>query len=161
MFKQVFNNQPIVQALRGLQGQLVEMKPVYDAMGEQLVRSHKERFKTGSAPDGTAWAPKKAATIERYRRAGDGEYTQPLIGPSRRLGNEINYSSSSIGVEVGSNLEYAGTMQTGAAKGEFGNDARGRPIPWGFIPARVWLGLSDKDERDMLDIVEEHLALAD
>ena len=159
MFKQVFNNQPIVQALRGLQGQLVEMKPVFDDMGEALLRSHKDRFKTGTAPDGTAWAPKKPATIERYRREGDGELTRPLIGPSRRLGNEIHYLSTHLGLEIGSNLEYAGTMQTGAAKGAFGSDMHGRPIPWGFIPARVWLGLSDQDERNMLDIVDEHLHL--
>ena len=161
MFKQVFNNQPVVQALRGLQGQLVEMKPVYEDMGEYLVKSHKDRFKTGTAPDGTRWAPKRPATIERYRRAGDGNLTRPLIGPSRRLGNEIQYLSSSIGLEVGSNLEYAATMQTGAEKGAFGSDKRGRPIPWGFIPARVWLGISEADEHALLDIIDEHLTFAD
>jgi len=160
MFRTVFNGQPIVQALRAAQGQLVEMTPIYEDIGEYLIEATKNRFRTGTAPDGSAWAPKSPVTIERYRRAGDGNLARPLIGPSRRLGNEIVKFVDRIGVEVGSNLAYAGAMQEGAAKGQFGADRHGRPIPWGNIPARVWLGLSEADERNILDIVDEHLGTA-
>lgn len=157
MFRQIFNGQPIVQALQAAQGQLRAMEPIYEDIGEYLVPATKDRFRTGIGPDGIAWAPKQPATIERYRQAGDGNLIRPLIGPSRRLGNEIHYAVSNIGVEVGSNLEYAGTMQAGAAKGAFGADRHGRPIPWGPIPARAWLGISDANEREIIDIVDEHL----
>ena len=49
-------------------------------------------------------------------------------------------------------------MQEGAAKGAFGNDKRGRPVPWGRIPARVWLGISAADETAIVEIAEEYLA---
>jgi len=157
MFRQIYNQQPIVQALQGAQGQLTAMEPIYQDIGEYMVPATKDRFRSGIGPDGIAWAPKKPATIERYRRAGDGNLFKPLIGPSKRLGNEIHYAVSSIGLELGSNLEYSGTMQGGAAKGQFGADRAGRPIPWGPIPARVWLGISETDEREILDIVDEHI----
>jgi len=34
------------------------------------------------------------------------------------------------------------------------------PIPWGDIPARPFLGLSDEDRSGILDIVSEALAAA-
>ena len=160
MFRTVFNGQPIVQALRAAQGQLVEMTPIYEDIGEHMIESTKGRFRAGIAPDGSAWAPKRPSTIERYRRLGDGTLTKPLLGPSRRLSNEIVMSVDQTGVEVGSNLEYSGVMQGGAAKGAFGADRHGRPIPWGTIPARVWLGISDQDEHSIIDIVDEHLEQA-
>jgi phage virion morphogenesis protein len=161
MFRIVFNATPIVQALRQAQERLGDMTPVHEDIGEYLIESTKARFRAGIAPDGSTWAAKRPATIERYRRMGDGNLTKPLLGPSRRLSNEIVKSASSTEVEVGSNLEYSGVMQGGASKGQFGTDRRGRPIPWGNIPARVWLGLSDEDERNILDIVDEHLELGD
>jgi len=157
MIRIVFNGGPIHQALRDARERLADMTPVHRDIGEYLIESTRKRFRSGVTPDGTAWAPKRPATIERYRRAGDGTLTKPLIGPSRRLSTEIAMFANQAEVEVGSNLEYSGVMQGGAAKGAFGNDSRGRPIPWGNIPARVWLGLSDEDERNILDIVDEHL----
>lgn len=157
MFRIVFNGAPVVQALREAQQRLANMEPAYQDIGEQLVLSTKKRFAEGRAPDGSAWAPKKPSTIEHYRRLGHPADPRPLHGPSKRLSNEIAAFANAAGVEVGSNLIYSGVMQEGAAKGAFGTTSRGRPIPWGTIPARVWLGLSDQDERDILDIVDEHL----
>ena len=48
-------------------------------------------------------------------------------------------------------------MQEGAAKGAFGSDSRGNPLPWGNIPARRWLDLSDEEELEIVAIAEEHL----
>ena len=60
--------------------------------------------------------------------------------------------------EIGSPSVYAGVHQFGAAKGSFGKTKRDAPIPWGDIPARPFLGLSDEDEADIRDIVLRHLA---
>lgn len=157
MFRIIFNGTPIVEALRSAQERLADMTPVHQDIGEYMIEATKGRFRAGIAPDGSSWAPKRPATIERYRRLGDGNLTKPLVGPSRRLSNEIVMSADRSAVEIGSNLEYSGVMQEGAAKGQFGVDRHGRPIPWGNIPARVWLGISDVDERNILDIVDEHL----
>ena len=53
---------------------------------------------------------------------------------------------------------YAGTHQFGAKKGQYGSTSRGQPIPWGDIPAREFLGLSDDDESEIVDIVSGYLA---
>jgi len=157
MIRIVFNSTNLVERLRQASERLADMSPVYSDIGEYLVKSTKDRFGRSEAPDGSKWAPKRPATIERYRRMGDGKLTRPLIGPSRRLGNEVAAIPSRDQVEVGSSLEYSGVMQDGAAKGAFGTNKRGSPIPWGTIPARVWLGISETDERNILDIVDEHI----
>ncbi len=57
-------------------------------------------------------------------------------------------------MEIGSPSIYAGTHQFGAAKGAFGSTSKGAPIPWGDIPARPFLGLSDADEADIRDLID-------
>lgn len=158
MLRTVFNGAALTEQLRAAQERIGNAEPMYREIGEYLVDSHRQRFQRGETPDGSPWAPKSLVTIERYRRMGDGDRTKPLIGPSRRLSTELHYFASQTETEMGSNLEYAQAMQEGVAKGGFGADRHGRPIPWGNIPARVWLGLSDTDERNILDIVDEHLS---
>ena len=157
MIRLDFNHQELFRSLSQARARLEDMKPIHDDIGEYMIEATKGRFRRGEAPDGTRWQPKKPATIERYRQRGDGDRPDPLIGPSKRLSSEISAFATRGGVEIGSALEYSAVMQHGAAKGAFGSDSAGRPLPWGTIPARVWLGLSDEDERNILDIVEEHL----
>ena len=58
---------------------------------------------------------------------------------------------------VGSPLIYAGVHQFGAKKGAFGTTSKGSPIPWGDIAARPFLGVSNDDEREIVDIILDHL----
>ena len=44
--------------------------------------------------------------------------------------------------DAGTNVVYATTQQFGAARGEFGATRRGRPIPFGDIRARAFVGFS-------------------
>jgi phage gpG-like protein len=60
-------------------------------------------------------------------------------------------------VEVGSSLEYAAVQQLGARRGQFGRTRRGAPIPWGDIPARPYLGISQADSSAILDIISQYL----
>ncbi len=155
-----FNAMPVFSALERAGEQLDDLTPIHQEIGEYMIESTRQRFQRGEAPDGDAWAPKKPATIARYQDRGDGYRPKPLIGPSGRLGREIAMLASRDAVEIGSALEYSAVMQDGAAKGAFGTDRSGRPIPWGAIPARVWLGLSEADERNIIDIVDEQLGEA-
>ena len=59
---------------------------------------------------------------------------------------------------VGSGRVYAGTHQFGAKRGAFGRTAKGGPIPWGDIPARPFLGLSDADANEITALVAGYLA---
>ncbi|QPT09868.1 phage virion morphogenesis protein [Sphingomonas paucimobilis] len=160
MIRIMFNIEELTQRLGVAATELGDMTPVHEDIGDYMVRQTKLRFVSGVDPYGTRWRPKKPSTIERYKAQGDGNKTKPLIGPSGRLGKEIYFLASRSETEIGSALEYSGVMQGGAAKGAFGRNARGGPLPWGTIPARPFLGLSDADERSILDIVDEHLAEA-
>lgn len=157
MFRVEFKFEGIAAALRRASQSLSDMTPIHEDIGEYMVEATKERFKKGVDPSGNAWTPKKQATRDRYKARGDGDRPDPLIGPSKRLSTEIQRFASRDEVEIGSSLEYSGTMQGGAMKGAFGSDRRGGPLPWGDIPARVWLGISEEDEHNILDIVDEHL----
>jgi phage gpG-like protein len=157
MIRLVFNPEPLIARLGQARGRLSDMTPVHQDIGEYMVEQTRKRFVTSTAPDGTKWRPKTPATIARYKARGDGAKTKPLIGPSGRLGKEISSLATRDQVEFGSSLEYSAVMQGGAAKGAFGADKVGHALPWGNIPARVFIGISDSEGRSILDIVDEHL----
>lgn len=159
MFKVQFNAGASREAIRDAAARLKDMTPIFADVGEYMLQATRERFVKGEAPDGSAWAPKSQTTLDRYKALGYGALTRPLIGPGKRLSREIVRLVSKDGVVIGSSLIYAAVQQGGAAKGAFGNDRHGRPIPWGRIPARPFLGLSDADEKAIIDIVDEHIEL--
>ncbi|MGB3165631.1 MAG: phage virion morphogenesis protein [Alteraurantiacibacter sp.] len=158
MFTVEFNAEEARGAIRKGLDALTDMTPIFTEIGEYLVRSTKQRFQQGVDPDGKDWAPKSEATMERYRRMGYGNRPRPLIGPSGMLSSQILTFPARESVTIGSNMKYAAVMQSGAAKGAFGSDTSGRPIPWGQIPARAWLGISAEDETAIVEIVNENLA---
>ncbi|WP_454280520.1 phage virion morphogenesis protein [Sphingomonas sp. Marseille-Q8236] len=160
MIRIMFNIEELTQRLGLAATKLGDMTPVYKDIGDYMTRQTKARFVSGTAPDGTKWRPKTAATIASYKAKRHGNKTRPLIGPTGRLGKEINEVATRDQVEIGSALEYSAVMQNGAKKGAFGNTRTNLPIPFGDIPARVFIGISDTEERSILDLVDEHLAEA-
>lgn len=160
MFGVQFNAGESRAALRKAMAELTDMTPIFSQIGEYMIEATRKRFIKGVSPSGAAWAPKKQSTLERYRRLGYGSLTRPLIGPGRALSRQIQRVVSKESVTIGSSLIYAGVMQDGAAKGAFGKDSRGRPIPWGRIPARTWLGVSAEDDAAIVAIADEHLQRA-
>lgn len=157
VYKIQYRSEAVKKALARLKAGAGNMLPAFRDIGEFLIASTRARFKQGAAPDGSAWRPKSQTTIDAYRARGDGVLTRPLIGPTKRLSSEISYRARGDGVSVGSSLIYAAVQQFGAAKGAFGKSPRGAPIPWGRIPARPYLGLSRDDERNVVEIIEDHL----
>lgn len=152
-----FNSGRSRSAIQEAIRQLEDMTPVFSDIGEYMIGATRQRFVDGKAPDGSAWAPKRESTLERYRRLGYGSLTRPLIGPGRALSRQIQKIVAKTSVTVGSSLIYSGVQQDGAEKGAFGADRHGRPIPWGRIVARQWLGISKEDETAIVAIVDEHL----
>lgn len=158
MITQEINIDEITPMLDRLRVSLSNMTPVMQDLGELMVRQTKDRFPDGIGPDGSRWAPKSPVTMQRYgSRRSNRIDPRPLFGPSGRLSSEISYQAGPTSVEWGSNLIYAGVMQFGAARGAFGTTSRGAPIPWGNIPARPFIGVSDEDRNKITDVLEEWL----
>jgi len=157
MFGVQFNAGGTQTAIRDALALMRDMTPIFQDVMGYMLQATRERFVTGTAPDGTKWAAKSQTTLDRYKRLGYGNLNRVLIGPGRRLSREIVGQANSQGAVIGSALIYSRVMQDGAEKGAFGTNARGRPIPWGRIPARTWLGISRDDETAIIDIVDGHL----
>jgi phage virion morphogenesis protein len=140
---------------------LADPRPVMQDIGEVLVASTKKRFTEGKSPDGLPWAAKSEATLSAYAARGLRADPRPLFGPSGVLSSTIfaEVGPDGSSVEVGSNRIYAAVMQFGAAKGAFGTTAGGSSIPWGNIPARPFLGLSEADETEIVATVEDWLQM--
>ena len=123
----------------------------------------------GADPEGNRWAPNTRVTIERFLTKQSGNFgksgritkkgaeragnKRPLLGISKSLSNTINYSASNEGVDIGSPMIYAATQQFGAPKGSF----KGGKSPWGNIPARPFLGLSQSDQQLISDSTLDYL----
>ena len=152
-------DQDVDAALSGLQALLADLTPVMNEIGDFLVTSTKGRFKAGVDPDGNAWAPRSPATLANYKRRGINYGPKPLL-QSGDMGQQIFHAYDATSVQVGSNAIQAAVMQFGAAKGAFGANKAGRPIPWGNIPARPFLGLSESDKSGVIEIVGEWLERA-
>lgn len=168
------------EELQAALGRLIEagtdLQPAYQDIGEALTETTKQRFQTATGPDGTAWHPNSQLTLLKFLNKSKGNFNKdgrlssrgagrvtskkPLTGESKSLRTQINYRLLSDGVEIGSPMKYAAVQQFGAKQGAFGRTRRGGPIPWGDIPARPFLGVSDADERSIREIFNEHLASA-
>lgn len=141
-------------ALQHLLNQAGTLKPALSQIGEQLTESTRQRFATKTAPDGTHWADNSPLTQQRKGR------NDPLIGESGARGGllgSFSYNASTNTLVFGNSLEYAAVQHFGARQGQFGTSKRNGPLPWGNIPARPFLGISNKDEADIFDIIKEHL----
>lgn len=95
-----------------------------------------------TAPDGAAWAP----WSERY--AETRHDNQSLLESEGYLLGSIDQQPAGRGeVGVGSNLEYARAMQFGLDMSIISTRAHV------VVPARPYLGLSDDDGREVVDLI--------
>jgi len=147
MFALELKDEDLDAALARLREGLEDMSEVTNEIGTSLAASHKERiWRTLGAPDGTAWAAKSPFTRSKDPR--------PLYDTGE-MSNRINHQYGRDYAEVIATGEQVRTMQFGAAKGAFGNTKSGRPIPFGDIPARPFVGLSDTDRSNIAEALQE------
>ena len=154
----------ITAALASLSRALVNKTPVMQEIGEYMVASTQDRVARGETPEGTPFAPRAQTTLDIYARK-NFSYGLPL-NRSGVMRSGIFSDAAESEVTIGSNAIQAAVMQFGAAQGAFGahigKDKRGRDhfhsIPFGNIPARPFLGVSDDDRTNILDIINEWLA---
>lgn len=164
----------VLDVLAELAARLDDLTPAMQSIGEYLVGSTKRRFATSIGPDGMHWAPNSQVTYLRMLERAHGVTLKggrinqkganmamakkPLVGESHRLSSEISAQAGRYAVEVGSPMVYAAVQQFGTKKGAFGVGRGRRPIPWGDIPARPFIGLSEADADQVLKIVGEFLS---
>ena len=141
----------VLKALETLSKASASPRPALLAIGEDLVKSTKNRFNESRGPDGKAWAPNSPATLKRKRG------TKPLVGEGI-LRDTISYAEGGNILTIFSPMEYAATQQFGAIKEQYGRGkTRNFPIPWGNIPARPFLGISNDDEKMIIETVSDYL----
>ncbi|MDE2595961.1 MAG: phage virion morphogenesis protein [Sphingomonadales bacterium] len=156
MLKTEFKADKAMEAIRRAAERLEDMTPLFEEVQEYMVAQTRQRFIDGKSPQGVAWAAKTANTLARYKARGYGNLTRPLIGPGKRLSREIIGQATRSGAVIGSALIYSRVMQEGAEAGQFGSTRTGRPLPFGRIPARPWLGISPADETALVEMAEEY-----
>ncbi|MDF0377688.1 phage virion morphogenesis protein [Methylophilus sp. YYY-1] len=150
MIELTWQNRAVLAALGRLAEGAANPRPAFLAIGEDWVESTKRRFDTGTAPDGSQWAPNKPTTLARKKG------NQPLVAGGT-LRDQIAYEADAEGVTIFSTKEYSATQQLGAEKGSFGRTKRNSPIPWGDIPARPYIGISPDDELMIEGNVSDYL----
>lgn len=125
------------------------MRPIMQAIGEDIMARSKERFSTSTGPDGIRWKSNARSTIEAFlaKRSGFGKRginkkgialaisKKPLIGASGDLSRQFHVTADNSSVSVANSMVYAAMQQFGGKKSEFRN-------LWGDIPARPFLPIT-------------------
>jgi len=130
----------ISQALNRLLKQGSDLKPALTVIGEHLLESTQERMKQEQAPDGTTWDPLSINTILNKDLTGQSD---SILRGYGTLADTLNYQIGANQMMLGTPLEYGASHQ-------FGRDEAN-------IPARPFLGFSENDESEILDILRDHL----
>ena len=134
-----------------------DLTPVLRDIGEHLLNTTRERFRDEEGPDGEAWMPLSETTKARKTRNIDKVLTE-----DGHLAGTLDYLVMGNELLIGSPRIYASTHQFGALKGQFGfaafdTRAGAFEIPWGDIPARPFLGISDDDRSTITDVIGDFL----
>lgn len=166
----------IRDALNRLSQRCDNMRSAFEGIGDDMVERTKRRFDTGTGPDGQAWAPNSAATLDilaerlgrmkSYSKKGGGlnkrgaanlAGKKPLIGQTKLLRQQINALADDSSVEVFTNSNtaaYAAIQQFGGKAG------RGHKVT---IPARPFLPIRQdgtlypKEQEEVLDAINRYL----
>lgn len=167
------NDAQIRAALLSLEAALTDMRQPMDEIGQTMVLSTKTRMQAGLSPDGTPFAPRSAVTLARYAAEGKKYGPKPLwlTGTMRQ---NVAHTAQSDSVSWGSNAIQAAVMHFGAEQGEFGaavgrtkpSEKRAKsqdyfsPLPWGRIPGRPFIGISESDGSAITEIIGEWIERA-
>lgn len=127
----------IEAALNGMRGKLRNPRPMFAHIGEQLTRSTQERFVSQTSPEGDKWKD----LSPRYK-AKKHPNRDKILTREGHLKGTLRYFAGASKLEFGSNRPQAALLHFGGSFKAWGKaDAK--------MPARPWLGLTDKD-KDMI-----------
>lgn len=148
------NDAQITLAFQHLEAALTDMTQPMRDIGEVLVVSTKDRMRQGQSPNGSPFAPRSQVTLRAYEARNQKYGPHPLwLTGTMREG--IAYDAGRDYVQITSAAIQSAVMQFGAPKGAFGPRT-----PWGNIPVRPFLGVSEQDRGNIVEIVAEWLESA-
>lgn len=136
----------------------IDKKDLNSVLGETVKESTRYRFRTERAPDGKKWEPS-------IRTQNHGGIT---LVDSAVLKNSITRKSNEGGFAVGTNTIYAAPHQSGANITIHAKTSKGLKFKIGEqwvtkkevkvkIPARPFLGISQDDEDEIMDTINDFL----
>lgn len=137
-------------ALEELSRRFGNLTTPFNDIAEYLHQSTDDRFRQKVAPDGSPWAPLSAVTLARKKGTG-------ILREKGTLQDTLRHQVTSTELAFGTDRPYGAVHQFGQKKGASGS-SKGRPIPWGDIPARPYLGLSSDDETEVVLIIHDYLS---
>lgn len=122
-------------------------------MGEYLLRSTRDRGVLQISPDGKPWA----ALSPRYAK-----YKQKKRPGVPILKFDYHMQGDQLSSQVEGNTLYVGTNAVYGATHQFGRRTTITDPETGIsfeaeIPARPWLGVSQEDDTEILQIARDHL----
>ncbi|NUN13490.1 MAG: phage virion morphogenesis protein [Myxococcales bacterium] len=129
----------------------LDLQELHEELGEYMIAETRRRFREGIEPGGAKWPKLKSAGI---KRGADGRFVEgsgkknnrkPLL-KTGRLRNSVTYRATSDKVEVGTNVVYAARHNFGYRKGK-------RVL----TPRRQYLGVNERNVREMKEIIMERL----
>ena len=147
-----FDNAAVLTAVRGALAELTDPRPMLLDIGEALVNSTRDRFSAQRGPDGQTWKSLSPRYLQT-KSPNPGKILQRRGDLVRQIIPQVEGAT----LLVGTDRVYGAVHQFGALKGAFGKTRRGAPIPWGDIPARPFLGISDDDAAEIIAIARDHL----
>jgi len=107
-------------------------------------------FREQRSPKGRGWARLSEVTIALRQKSG--HWPGQILQRSGRLAGSISSQVTPNSATVGTNVIYAAVQQFGAAKRQFKGVA-----PWGRIPGRPFLGLSDEGRDEIIELAEQYV----
>ena len=152
------SDREVRQALSRLHEAGADMTPAMRDIAAAMESAAQAAFQHQRSPDGQKWPDLSDHTKARRRKKR--KWPGQILHVSGRLAASISSSYDADSAIAGTNAIYATTHNFGAARGEFGATRTGRPIPFGEIPARQFIGVSDDLHDEALDVLAEHLTRA-
>ena len=150
-------------ALNQLASTLDDLTPALRDIGEYLMIAHDERFAQQVAPDGTPWK----ALSPSYQRTKTKNANRLLV-LNGYLSKSFRYQVGNQELTFGTDVPYAAHHQFGtrpytitpkSKKALAFGGAVVKKVNHPGLPARPFLGISDADSREILDILDSHLQL--
>ncbi len=152
------SDRQVLDALDRLREAGTDMTPAMQDIAAALESAAQGAFQNQSSPDGRKWPDltERTKAKRRKRRKWPGQ----ILHISGRLSLSLASDFGAHYAVAGTNVIYATTHQFGATRGQYGATRGGRPIPFGDIPARPFLGFSDDLQDEVLDALADHLTRA-
>lgn len=131
----------VQQKLKVTADKLHSLKPFWQTVGMYVQRQTiKERFDKEKSPDGQKWKPLAPATIKHRKKRHKGG-NMKILQDTGELRRSIAYEAGDNYVKVGSKLKYARTHQFGRGK----------------IPARPFLGVTNKEKEHITSMFQQYI----